>query len=119
MATNQDRLRIQSVSITTNGADNEWVVSIQDENWSKLMASFPRLDQYVILLDGEPVDSFSTVSRVFSMSPYNHFDCFLVRENVGCDREHPQWRWTVETIVVTNSLLGGVVVHRIDTVKRY
>lgn len=103
------KLSIKSSYITTSGANNDWCLEIQNEQMEKIVAVFPNLNDYVILIDGEPIIGNDTVSRVFSMSAYNIYECVLWKTPHNL---------IVDSIVVKNSLLDGEVVHHISVVRK-
>lgn len=104
-----DKIRLKSTHINTTCSDNDWTLSIQKEDFVIIQASFPSLSHYTVLIDGEPILGMDTISRLFSMSPYNYYECEL--------------HWVgdsllVDAIVVRNSLLDGDVVHCVSVVGR-
>ena len=81
----------------------------QTEDYTITQAKFPNLSNYVVLVDGEAIVGHDTVSRIFSMSPYNFYECVLWKVGDAL---------TVDSIVVKNSLLDNDVVHHIGVVPR-
>lgn len=100
---------IHSDHIMMSGANNDWTLEIQDEQRNMVIATFPNLCESIILLDGEPVLSCDTVERVFTLSPYNYYDCALWR--MGTEL-------IVDTITVKNRLIDDDVVHQISIVRK-
>lgn len=104
-----NKVSIKAAHISTTDADNDWTLSIQTEDYTITQAKFPNLSNYVVLVDGEAIVGHDTLARIFSMSPYNFYECVL-------------WKvgdvLTVDSIVVKNSLLDNDVVHHIGVVPR-
>ena len=104
------KVSIQSSHIFVTDAENDWTLEIQDENHRLVKARFPSFNSYAVLIDGEPSVDSGTIRQVFSLSPYNNYDCVLWNARDG--------HLIVDSIVVRNSLLDGDVVHHISVIPR-
>jgi len=80
-------------------------ITIRCEDGTSIQALFPDLNRYSVIVDDEPIFDSNAISRMLTMSPYNHYEC-LLRSNGETI--------IVNTIVIRNSLLGDEVLHRIN-----
>ena len=82
-----------------------WMLDIQNEDGNHIEALLPDLTRYPVIIDDEPYGDTNALSRVFNMSPYNHYECLLHCNGVTT---------IADTVVVRNSLLDDEVLHRIS-----
>jgi hypothetical protein len=96
---------VKSSNITLSCDGDIWSLNIHTEDYTTIQARFPDLNCYPVLVDGDVGTDAHTLSRIFTMSPYNYYDCELHRMGDTI---------VVGSVVVRNRLLDGEVLHRIS-----